>query len=173
MNPPVAFNLRQLMRATLAGRPPKKRPAPRAYPILVLYADLAAGRNAMALISRLARQHATVRPEPMLWRFDQLADPRRCATAVHDAAKAEIIIVAISAATGVPDTIDSCLTRIVNQRSQAATTVIVAANDDVWTIAVERTAPVAAAGPVPFPTSLPASPSPRPAVELVPLARAG
>ena len=84
--------------------------------VVIAYEDLAAGRQAMRLVSTLANDHqGDFTFMPRLWRFDLLEDPDWRGVAAAEAASTDLLIISTGSASDLPTAIrswiKSCLAR--------------------------------------------------------------
>jgi hypothetical protein len=120
----------------------RRRPAPRAVPFKVFigYADLVAVRHATSTIADAilsTGRHFQV--QPMLWRYDQLANGHWRDRAIRAAQEADVVVLASSEpgglSAGVEDWVNAFLAANLGRR---ATIVAVAGANDAWTISIEQ-----------------------------------
>src|ERR1044072_3781470 len=86
---------------SLISPSPRRRAARRTPPslplyVFIAYGEIAAARDALERVKRMLErrvQGATV--QPMLWRFDQLNRTSWRETALHDALRAHVIVLAM------------------------------------------------------------------------------
>jgi len=124
-------------------RPPAIRPVP--FSAFIAYPEIAAGRDALGVINEVLR--AAPQPhvlEPMLWRFDQLANPRWRARALADAARADVIVLASTAAIGLTPAVENWMQALLAQQLGRRTTIVaLLGTDEAWTISIDQPAAVA------------------------------
>ncbi len=66
-----------------------------AVPILIAYSDIPSARHAMATLTQLL-QRSGCALQPMLWRFDQLGEPRWREMSLRDACRARTVAFAVA-----------------------------------------------------------------------------
>jgi hypothetical protein len=89
------------------------RPAPVGLPVFVIYADVGVAREALHDFRKSLRgRHPTAEPQPMLWRIDQLAEPRWREMTLRDAALAGCILVAFRQDDPLPEALDRWLSAL-------------------------------------------------------------
>lgn len=143
-------------------KPSPARPTPPAigFKAFIAYADLDAAREAMRTINEvLAASGHSYRLEPMLWRFDQIAAAKWREPALHDAALADVVVLARSAAGSLPGEVEQWVTDFLGRKRHCRTTLVaLLGREDAWTISIEGPAPRAAGAVAPTtPFSSPAS----------------
>ncbi len=141
--------------ARLPARPPSKRkqlgrrggkPANdrrHDFPIFIAHADVAAGRHAMTRLSGWLEQ---TRPEyrlvPMLWRFDQLGDPRWQKMATPDLARASTLVIALKKDSGPGPELEAWLTLITKRaRGRTVSAMVMIDGEDAWTVSLQHIVP--------------------------------
>lgn len=69
----------------------------------------------------------------MLWRFDQLTEPRWSQTALHDALRAECVLLALDREDACKETVESWLKSLRAKAGDTALSLIVAVrNEELW-----------------------------------------
>jgi hypothetical protein len=134
-------------------------------PVFIAYADVAAARCAMSqCAATIARRRSSQRLQPMLWRFDQLNEPRWREMALHDAANAAAIVFALSDATPFHAGAEAWLTTLTTRHRGSPIDVIALMYEEPWTISLQQTVcsnemgPPAANGNSAHPVTLAAMP---------------
>lgn len=119
-------------------------------PIFVAYADIPAARHAMSRVKDvLPHSLNCCHLQPMLWRFDQLADQRWRDMALRDACRASVVVLAMSDADGLTAQADAWLTALAaGQRGARITALLFVGEDEPWTISLQQTRPAPAANAV-------------------------
>lgn len=138
--------------ARLPARPPSKRkyvgkrggkPASdrrRDFPVFIAHADVAAGRHAMTRLSGWLQQtHPECRLVPMLWRFDQLGDPRWQKMATPDLARASTLVIALKKDSGPGPELEAWLS-LIAKRAQGRTVsaMVMIDGEDAWTVSLQH-----------------------------------
>lgn len=117
-----------------------------AFDAFIAYADLPAARRALHTIDEVLR--AAPRPHslhPMLWRFDQIAAAKWHASALADATKASIVVLA-SSSGGLTPELESWIGEILaHKRGARITIVALLGGEEAWTVSIEETANAAGA----------------------------
>ena len=118
-------------------------------PVFIAYNDVAAARHAMTRVTALLRSRQgglDYQMQPMLWRFNQLEDPRWRETALADACRAGTLVLAMSNASALDGTTDAWLAALARrQRGTSITALALVGEEEAWTISLQQTAaPVAA-----------------------------
>jgi hypothetical protein len=122
-------------------RPSPDQPAPPAieFKAFIAYADLNAARQAMRAINEVLE--AAPRPyrlQPMLWRYDQICSDKWRETSLVDAALADVVVVASSAAGAMPAAVERWVGEFISQmRGTRMTLVALLGDNDSWTISIE------------------------------------
>ena len=122
----------------------RRRPPPRVripYPVFIAYHDVPAARQAITRLERqLQSQDADRELFPMLWRFDQLDQPRWRQMALRDASRAVAIVLAMGTAPSLNAGTDAWLTALTAQQHGAVISALALLGDDAWTISLQQTA---------------------------------
>jgi hypothetical protein len=122
-----------------------KRPAARptlpatGFKAFIAYADLPAAREAMRTINEvLVASSHPYRLEPMLWRFDQIVAAKWHEPALHDAALADVVVLARSSAGSLPSDVEQWVTDFLGRKQNSRTTLVaLLGQEDAWTISIE------------------------------------
>jgi hypothetical protein len=65
--------------------------------VLIVYDDLAAGKNAVQVLNKVFQRCSEIpEPQPVVWKSELLEDPEWSSTALADAMKADIVVIATS-----------------------------------------------------------------------------
>jgi hypothetical protein len=117
----------------------------------VAYADVPAARHALARLKSMVAHPGEARHvQPMLWRFDQLDDPRWRETALRDACRASAVVLAMSDESGLNSQAESWLSALAaGQRGVRMNALIFVGNDEPWSITLQQSRPAAAAKAAP------------------------
>ncbi|HUR60228.1 MAG TPA: hypothetical protein VM029_21065 [Opitutaceae bacterium] len=128
-------------RASTSRRPDSNQPPRPAleFKAFIAYADLNAARQAMRTINEVLE--AAPRPyrlQPMLWRYDQISSDKWREASLADAGLADVVVVASSAAGGMPAAIEQWVGEFIKQkRGTRMTLVALLGHGDAWTISIE------------------------------------
>ena len=110
-------------------------------PVFIAYADVAGARRAL---DRINGQLRTAQPQrellPMLWRFDQLDQPRWREMALHDASRSAAIIVVLSEEMPLHAAAEAWLTRLAEEHRESRIEVQAVFRDEFWSISLVRSA---------------------------------
>jgi hypothetical protein len=106
----------------------------------IAYADVPAAGRAMSTINEvLDAVHQKHALKPMLWRFNQLTDPKWLDLAIADAAQASVVVLAsTSAKTLTPDLESWIGSFLAHKRGTRTTLVALFGSEDAWTISIEE-----------------------------------
>jgi hypothetical protein len=143
LSPPPAA--RALLRPI--KQPPRRRSSPPPPPLPALpfhaflaYADVSAAGRAMETINgvlRAARGKHALRP--MLWRFNQLTDPKWRERAIVDAAVANVVVLASTSAKTLTAELEAWIGDfLAYNRGRRTTIVALFGDEDAWTISIEE-----------------------------------
>lgn len=155
MNNPRALSSRHGTPAT----PKAPRPPAVGFKAFIAYADLNAARQAMSAISEVLQAAPRCHElQPMLWRYDQLGSEKWSDTALADAAKADVVVLASTAAGAMPAALEKWVGDfLAYKRGGRITLVALLGHDDAWTISIESPHAVRQpAAPMAFPRQAPA-----------------
>lgn len=124
-----------------------KTPEPRQpYPVLIAYADIASARNAVDRVAKLLRaKQPDCELLPMLWRFDQLDQPRWREMALREAGRAAGLVLAMNASAVLSPGTDAWLTALTAQQRGTVINALTLLGDEAWTISLQQTAATASA----------------------------
>lgn len=133
------------IRALRAGAKARAKPVPPVpVRVLIAYVDIPSARNAIARVERLMHTSPTERPtelHPLLWRFDQLDDPRWRETALRDAANATALVLAMSDEADFCPRTEAWMTALLNRMRGSNVTVLALIGErDAWTITLAQPA---------------------------------
>ena len=121
----------------------RSAPPPVAIPVFIAYADITAARHAMNRINANLRiEQSNRKLQPLLWRFDQLDQPRWREMALVDATQASAIVIALSDEMPLNASADAWLANLANRQKGAGIHVTALLNEEFWSISL---APSAAA----------------------------
>jgi hypothetical protein len=126
----------------MKGQPSRRGAARRLpYPVFIAYADIPAARHAITRVHALIQTPEEERElMPMLWRFDQLDQPRWREMALREASRAVTIVLAIGASSTLTPGVEAWLTALTRQQSGRAISAVVLLGDEAWTICLQQTA---------------------------------
>ena len=135
MNTPRAVASRRRFQNAIV--PP--RPAAIGFKAFIAYADLNAARQAMSAINEVLQAAPRCHElQPMLWRYDQLGREKWSETSLADAAKADVVVLASSAAGAIPAALEKWVGDfLAYKRGGRVTLVALLGHDDAWTISIE------------------------------------
>lgn len=126
------------------GSSNRRRRAPVArlpYPVFIAYSDVPAARQAIARLDKLVQStHGDRELLPMLWRFDQLDQPRWREMALRDAARANTLVLAMTANATLSSGTDAWLTALTARQRGAVISALALMGDEAWTISLQHTA---------------------------------
>ena len=113
------------------------------FPVFIAHADVAAGRHAMTRLSGWLQE---TRPEcrlvPMLWRFDQLGDPRWQKMATPDLARAATLVIALKKDSGPGPELEAWLTLIAKRaRGRTVSAMVMIDGEEAWTVSLQHIVP--------------------------------
>jgi hypothetical protein len=130
----------------LGSRRRSRAPVVRApHPVFIVYSDVASARHAMTHVSKLLQtSHPNHELMPMLWRFDQLDQPRWREMALREAARAVTIVLAMNATATLSAGTDAWLTALTAQQRGATISALALIGGEAWTISLQHTATKAA-----------------------------
>ena len=114
----------------------------------------------MARLTAILRgQREAFHLQPMLWRFDQLDDPRWREMALADAARAATVVLALGNSPTVGPSGEAWLTSLAaRQRGAKLTALAFIGDEEAWTISLQHTAGGNRATPAPEKNLRPATP---------------
>jgi hypothetical protein len=92
--------------------------------VVVAYDDLAAGKEAMELVSWLSFEHGDLRFEARPWRFDVLDDPRLGQTAAADGERADVLILSASDPFNLPESVQLWLTQSLAHKQGSSAAIV-------------------------------------------------
>lgn len=93
--------------------------------VVIAYDDLAAGKRAMRVMTRLGESFGgNLRFEPLPWSFDLLSDVDWRAVAASDAVNADILIIATSSAHPLPPAVGSWAEDVISIKRGTAAAVV-------------------------------------------------
>ena len=120
-------------------RPP--RPALLPYPVFIAYGSVPAARHAINRLAHLLGGPASSHQlQPMLWRFDQLADARWSEMALRDAVRASTLVLAMGAGGGLGADAEAWLSALtLRQRGATLSALAFVGDDEAWTISLRQT----------------------------------
>ena len=164
MPPPnPALSVRWPRQRSAGARTRRTSPAspPQPYPVLIAYASVPAARQAMARLTEILRgQREAFLLQPMLWRFDQLDDPRWREMALADAARAATLVLALGSSATVGPGGEAWLTSLAaRQRGAKLTALAFIGDDEAWTISLQHTAAASTGASASQTTLRPTSPA--------------
>jgi hypothetical protein len=126
------------------GHSHRRRPAPvtrRPYPVFIAYSDTVAARNAIERVNQsLQAAYDDRELLPMLWRFDQLDQPRWREMALREAGRATTLVLAMNANATLSPGTDAWLTALTAQHRGAVISALALFGDEAWTISLQQTA---------------------------------
>src|SRR3954468_22791872 len=125
-------SLRRAWRSQLR-RGKKRAPAraTRPHTVFIAYAEIPAARHAMEQMNELLRADGgNWHLEPMLWRFDQLDDPRWRDMALRDAGRATTLALAMNKSSTLTTSAEAWLSALVVQQHGATINALVFLGDD-------------------------------------------
>lgn len=106
-------------------------------PVLFAYADIATVRDAM---SRVVAQLRHGDMQPMLWRFDQLAQPKWHDMAIADANRAHLLVLALGEHGTLTPPVEQWLAALATRAGGAAVNTLVWFGvEDAWTVSLRQT----------------------------------
>ena len=118
----------------------KKALPPLPMKVFIGYADIAAVRGAMGVVTDAARSSGRkVEIQPLLWRFDQLASSHWRDRAITAALEADIVILTSSGAE-ISHAVEHWISRFLATARGRRTTLVVISGADAWTISIEQPA---------------------------------
>jgi hypothetical protein len=130
--------------------PPSRRTSRRAAPslpffVFIAYGEVPAARDAFGRVRQtLTHEARDFDVMPMFWRFDQLGQPRWREMALHDAIRADTMVLAMGGAPSLDPTTDAWLAALVDRRAGAPITCLALMGEhDAWTISLQRSDAVA------------------------------
>lgn len=108
----------------------------------IAYADVPAAARAMRTINEVLEAVHKKRPlRPMLWRFNQLVHPKWHDAALADAADANVVVLASTAADTLTPELEAWISGfLAHQRGTRTTLVALFGEEDAWTISIEEPA---------------------------------
>lgn len=109
------------------------------YSAFIAYSSVPAARRALGHLSHLVRaRRATLTLEPMLWRCDQLEHPLWCEMALRDAARANVIVLALAGTAPLEAATEAWLTQLAaRMRGTELTAFAFTEDDEGWTISLQ------------------------------------
>jgi len=126
------------------GRVKRARPSPPAFPYtaFIAYSSVAAARRALAHLSRLVRtRNDALTLQPMLWRCDQLEHPLWCEMALRDAARANVLVLALAETAPLEAATEAWLAQLaIRMRGSELTAFAFMEDDEGWTISLQARA---------------------------------
>ena len=112
----------------------------RPYPVFIAYSDVPAARHAIARLAKAIRHGPNERELlPMLWRFDQLDQPRWRRMALREAARAVTIVLTMSTRASLSNGTEAWLTALTAQQRGATISALLLVGDESWTISLQQT----------------------------------
>lgn len=111
-------------------------------PVLIAYGDVASARQAMSRVNTLVR---TLRDngelQPMLWRFDQLDDPKWREMALRDAGRASALVLAMTDEAAFCPRTEAWVNALLGRsRGTSLTVLALVGGRDAWTITLAQPA---------------------------------
>lgn len=131
------------------------QPALRTVPVFVAYSDCTSASRALAaLTAQWQRRGQRVALRPMLWRFEQLLEPRWREVAAHDALRAECVLLAIDRAEALDVQLERWIDALRDRAGSATLSLIVSVhNEDMWAMTMtgpEKSAALVGVSPSPL-----------------------
>ena len=122
---------------------PRKKPERRPrdpLPVLIAYGDVPSARQALARITDMLRKtEPGVELHPMLWRFNQLDDPRWRDVALADAARAKAVVLAMSHESAFCARTQSWMTTLLGQlHGRSLTVLALIGEQEAWTVTLAQ-----------------------------------
>lgn len=117
------------------------------YSAFIAYSSVTAAREALMRVTALLRARGDRhRLQPMLWRCDQLDDPRWREMALRDAARADLLVLAFPDSAPLAVETEAWLTRLARcMRGTELTALVFTGDDEGWTISLRAELPRAMA----------------------------
>lgn len=124
----------------IRGRSKQRTGQPLPFFVFIAYGEISAARDAIARVKQLvARGPREVVLQPMLWRFDQLGQARWRDMALHDAARAHTIVLAMGNAPALDAGTDGWLRALTTRHAGAPIHCLaLLRGDEAWTISLQR-----------------------------------
>lgn len=144
-------SLAKAIRALRAQSRSKPLAGPRKpVPVLIAYGDVPSGRLALMRTKSMLRE---TEPDgelrPMLWRFNQLDDPRWRDVALRDATRARAVVLAISDESALCPRTQTWLSSLLAQlRGSSVTVLALVGESEAWTITLSQPAAQRSTPPV-------------------------
>jgi hypothetical protein len=118
-------------------RVPPRQP----YTAFLVYGDVPAARHAMMQLKATLQSRTPARElQPMLWRCDQLDEPRWRDVALADAIRADVIVLALSENAPLDAHAEAWLTSLAARHGGANVCVMALFGEEFWTIGLQQTA---------------------------------
>lgn len=134
---------RRLRRTPIRAAQSKSAPARVRFTAFIAYADIPAARHAISHVSRLvARSRRSVHVQPMLWRFDQLAEPQWQEMALREAAAADALVITMRHPGALDARVDAWLNALARRFHGATVSALALIGDEeAWTISLQQSQP--------------------------------
>ncbi len=121
--------------------------------VFVAYGDVGSARHALARVTRTLRTaQRRVEIHPMLWRFNQLDDPRWQELALRDATRSHLVVLAMSEANACCARTDAWLRTLISHLPGGLqiSVLVVIGGTETWSMTLKAPEqPIAAAIPLP------------------------
>lgn len=142
MKPHVQPALARMLRGPAPmgrGKRAAPSPPPVPYSAFIAYSSVPAARRALAHLNRLVRARGDeLVLQPMLWRCDQLEHPLWCAMALRDAARANVLVVALAGSAPLEVATEKWLTQLASHiRGTELIAFAFTEDDEGWTISLQ------------------------------------